>query len=55
MDLEVEQSESHPEPVVLLPEHLDLKVEQSEVVPILEDNRPVYPQTSLIVETSPLP
>ena len=34
---------------------MDLEVEQSKVVPILEDDRPVYPQTSVTIETSPLP
>lgn len=53
-ELQVVQ-EAQAEPVVLLPEHLDLEVEQSEVVPILEYDQPVYPQTYIIVDTSPLP
>jgi len=38
-----------------LPKHLDPEFEQPGVVPVLEDDRPVYPQTSVTVETSPLP
>jgi len=41
--------------LVLLPEHLDLKVELSEVVTLLEEDRPVHPQTFVTVGTSSLP
>ena len=51
MVTEVVQYEVHPQPevvqeihcehVVLLPEHLDPEVEQLEVVPVQEDDRPV--------------
>lgn len=34
---------------------MDPEVEQLEVVPVPEDDRSVYPQTSITVETSPLP
>lgn len=41
--------EIHPKPVVLLPEYLDLEVEQSKIVSVPEDDRPVYPQTSTTI------
>lgn len=52
--LEVVQ-EAQPEPVFLLPEHLDLEIEQSKVVTIPKDNRRVQPQISITIDISRLP
>lgn len=46
--------ETHPKPIFLLPKHLDLEVEKLEVVPISEYDQPIYPQTYVTIQTSPL-